>query len=170
MTELEERINYERRMGDRWVSDLRKLNTDWPKPHLETAPYVILVFVQVYGLSRGGDGGAQQRRQQHYYHQISVAVSTGLLIAAIHVSLSAELLRSLYKCCFQNRRIRHVVNNMVLLTAVHDTLKSRRQIPVGERVLLIQMLVAGNNHQVDSKSLNLLYRIRRHFLPIVQFL
>lgn len=31
----EERINYERRMGDKWVQDLEKFKTDWAKPYLE---------------------------------------------------------------------------------------------------------------------------------------
>jgi iodotyrosine deiodinase len=66
-------------MGDRWVSDLKKLNTSWQKPYLETAPYLIVVFAQIHGF--GPDG----KQKQHYYHQISVAMATGLLMAAIHV-------------------------------------------------------------------------------------
>ena len=34
--EEEEEINYKKRMGDKWVKDLKRLRTDWNKPYLET--------------------------------------------------------------------------------------------------------------------------------------
>lgn len=45
--EEEEEINYRRRMGDKWVNDLKTFNTNWIKPYLVEAPYLILVFKQV---------------------------------------------------------------------------------------------------------------------------
>ena len=33
--EAEEEINYKKRMGDKWVNDLKRLRTDWNKPYLE---------------------------------------------------------------------------------------------------------------------------------------
>ena len=67
-------------MGDKWVNDLSKLGTDWNKPYLDKAPYLILVFKQVYGLDKDG------RKQTHYYNEISTCISVGLMLAAIQVS------------------------------------------------------------------------------------
>lgn len=79
--EEEELLNYEKRMGKQWVSDLARFNTNWRKPYLDTAPYLVLVFKQVYGLSPDGS------RKTHYYNEISVAIAVGLLLAAVQVSM-----------------------------------------------------------------------------------
>jgi iodotyrosine deiodinase len=76
--EAEERAFYEQRAGEEWLDALAPLGTDWQKPFLETAPYLIAIFAQSYGL--GPDG----RRIKHYYVQESVGIATGLLIAALH--------------------------------------------------------------------------------------
>ena len=78
IVEKEEEVNYKKRMGDQWVKDLKKLNTDWNKPYLTTAPYLIVVFKQVHGISDNGE------RTTNYYHEISVSIACGFLIAAIH--------------------------------------------------------------------------------------
>jgi iodotyrosine deiodinase len=78
IVEHEERINYERRMGSTWVNDLQKIGTNWQKEYLETAPYLILVLKQQYGLTKDG------KRQTHYYNEISVSIASGMLVTAIH--------------------------------------------------------------------------------------
>jgi iodotyrosine deiodinase len=82
--ETEERRNYEGRMSDEWLRVLEPIGTDWRKPHIEDAPYVIVVFEQVYGL----DGG---RKVKHYYTKESVGIATGLLLASLHVAGLATL-------------------------------------------------------------------------------
>ena len=78
--EEEEEINYTQRMGDKWTTDLRPLKTDWVKPYLTTAPYLVLLFKQTHGvLSNGG-------KKVHYYNEISCSISTGLLLAAIQMA------------------------------------------------------------------------------------
>ena len=42
--EKEEWENYHGRMDDQWLKDLEYLGTDWHKPFLETAPYLIIIF------------------------------------------------------------------------------------------------------------------------------
>ena len=79
IVEDEERVNYERRMGEKWVSDLKKLSTDWEKSYLERAPYVIIVFKQAYGVTPDG------QKKTHYYSEISISISAGLMLAAIQV-------------------------------------------------------------------------------------
>ena len=78
IVEREEELNYDRRMGDQWVRDLSILGTDHEKAYLEAAPYLIIAFEQTSG--RKPDGG----KQLHYYSRLSCAISSGLLLAAIH--------------------------------------------------------------------------------------
>jgi iodotyrosine deiodinase len=76
--EREERISYEGRMSDEWLEALRPLGTDWRKPFLETVPWIVVIFEQLWG--EGEDGG----RRKHYYVRESVGIACGLFIAALH--------------------------------------------------------------------------------------
>jgi nitroreductase len=75
--EAEEREFYAHRAPPEWLEALAPLGTDAEKPFLETAPWLIAVFAQSYGVTPGG-------RKQNYYVQESVGIATGLLITAIH--------------------------------------------------------------------------------------
>lgn len=75
--EEEEKISYTQRMPETWKADLKPLGTDWEKPFLEKAPYLIVVFKQSYGIKNG-------EKIQHYYVSESVGIACGFLIAAIH--------------------------------------------------------------------------------------
>ncbi|NXS02291.1 IYD1 deiodinase, partial [Oxylabes madagascariensis] len=77
IVEEEEEINYKKRMGDRWVNDLKRLRTNWIKEYLDTAPYLILIFKQVYGRLPNG------KKKTHYYNEISVSIACGILLAAL---------------------------------------------------------------------------------------
>ncbi|NXL78213.1 IYD1 deiodinase, partial [Leptocoma aspasia] len=77
IVEEEEEINYKKRMGDRWVNDLKRLRTNWIKEYLDTAPYLILIFKQVYGCLPNG------KKKTHYYNEISVSIACGILLAAL---------------------------------------------------------------------------------------
>ena len=72
--EKEEYESYTHRMSEQWLKDLAPIGTDWQKPFLEIAPWLIVVFAQVTGL----------QREKHYYVQESVGIACGFLIAAIH--------------------------------------------------------------------------------------
>eukprot|EP00062_Callorhinchus_milii_P009698 gi/632953782/ref/XP_007892611.1/ PREDICTED: iodotyrosine dehalogenase 1 [Callorhinchus milii] len=74
--EEEEEINYKKRMGQTWVQDIQKMRTNWTKEYLEIAPYLILIFKQVYGNLPSG-------KKIHYYNEISVSISCGILLAAL---------------------------------------------------------------------------------------
>ncbi|XP_032999876.1 iodotyrosine deiodinase 1 [Lacerta agilis] len=75
--EDEEEINYKKRMGDKWVNDLKRLRTNWIKEYLDAAPYLILIFKQVYGRLPNG------KKKTHYYNEISVSIACGILLAAL---------------------------------------------------------------------------------------
>ena len=86
--EAEERESYEHRMPADWREALAPLGTDWHKEFLETAPYLIIVFRIDFGLTQTEHG---ELRIKHYYVQESVGISTGLLLAALHMSGLATL-------------------------------------------------------------------------------
>jgi nitroreductase len=76
--EIEEREFYEHKAPQEWLDALAPLGTDWRKPFLETAPWLIAIFAERMG--RLPDG----RRFHNYYVTESVGLATGLLIAAVH--------------------------------------------------------------------------------------
>ena len=76
--EVEEREFYEHRASDEWLAALEPLGTDDHKPFLETAPYLIAVFLQKYGELPDG------RKVKHYYPAESTGLATGMLITALH--------------------------------------------------------------------------------------
>ncbi|MEO9224874.1 MAG: nitroreductase family protein [Gemmatimonadaceae bacterium] len=61
-----------------WLAALAPLGTDAIKQYLETAPHLIAVFAQRYGVSSDG------ARHTHYYVNESVGIATGFLLAALH--------------------------------------------------------------------------------------
>ena len=76
--EQEEYESYHQRMPEEWLADLRPLQTDWKKPFLETAPWLIVVFRKSYDLKPDGSRG------QVYYANESCGLACGILLAAIH--------------------------------------------------------------------------------------
>lgn len=76
--EEEEREFYQHRATPEWLADLAPLGTDWRKPFLETAPYLIVVFRETYRVLPDGSHG------RNYYTTESVGIATGFLIAALH--------------------------------------------------------------------------------------
>ncbi len=76
--EEEEKKFYGERAPREWLEALDPLGTDDEKPFLETAPYLIAIFVQKFAVAAKG------RKVKHYYAQESVGIATGMLIAAIH--------------------------------------------------------------------------------------
>jgi nitroreductase len=76
--EAEEKESYEKRMNEEWLQDLRQFATDWHKPFLEIAPYLIVVFRKPYDLDANG------QKIQNYYVNESVGLACGMLLNAIH--------------------------------------------------------------------------------------
>ena len=76
--EVEEREFYEHRASEEWLAALEPLGTDDRKPFLETAPYLIAVFLQKFGELPDG------RKVKHYYPVESTGLATGILITALH--------------------------------------------------------------------------------------
>jgi nitroreductase len=76
--EAEEREFYEHRASEEWLEALKPLGTDSNKPFLETAPYLVAVFLQKFAELPDG------RKVKHYYPTESTGLATGILITALH--------------------------------------------------------------------------------------
>lgn len=82
--EEEEFRSYNGRMSEEWLRDLAPFGTDWHKPFLETAPWLIIVFRRIYEFGEGG------KKHNNYYVNESVGIACGFLLAAVHrVGLAA---------------------------------------------------------------------------------
>ena len=75
--EFEEKENYAHRFPEEWLIDLNQFGTDWHKDFLEEAPYLIVLFKQVYDLKGG-------KQTKNYYVNESVGIAAGFLLTAIH--------------------------------------------------------------------------------------
>ncbi len=76
--EAEEKEFYEGgRATEEWLKALAPLGTDWHKPFLEIAPWLVVVFKQIHAV--GADGS----KLTNYYVNESVGIACGLFIAAI---------------------------------------------------------------------------------------
>jgi nitroreductase len=65
-------------MSSDWLEDLKPLGTDWQKPFLEIAPFLIIIFRRIYEFDPEG------KKKNNYYVQESVGIAAGFLLAAIH--------------------------------------------------------------------------------------
>ena len=83
--EEEEQRFYDGRANQEWLDALAPLGTDADKPFLETAPWLIVIFEQRYGLDADGE------KTRHYYTKESVGLASGFLIAAVHNAGLASL-------------------------------------------------------------------------------
>jgi nitroreductase len=82
--EQEEKAFYAGRAGKEWLDALSHLGTDWEKPFLTEAPWLIAIFAQRWGEAEG-------KKIKHYYVPESVGIATGFLIAALHQAGLATL-------------------------------------------------------------------------------
>lgn len=83
--ELIEKDFYLNHIPDEWRDKLAPLKTDFSKPFLEEAPYLIVIFAQSYGISENG------KKIKHYYVKESVNISIGFLIYSLHLCGLASL-------------------------------------------------------------------------------
>lgn len=83
--EKEEAEFYGGRAGEEWLRNLASLGTDQFKPFLETAPWLIAIFVERQGRDEEG------KRRKNYYMSESVGIATGFLLNALHAAGLATL-------------------------------------------------------------------------------
>ena len=83
--EKEEKEFYTHRATKEWLQDLNQFGTDWKKPFLEIAPYLIVVFRKKYDINKSGS------KKKNYYVNESVGIASGVLLSALHLSGLAPL-------------------------------------------------------------------------------
>ncbi len=76
--EAEEQDFYAGAAGDEWLKALEPIGTGPEKPHLDIAPWLIVVFAQRWGTFDDGT------KFKNYYVPESVGIATGFLLAALH--------------------------------------------------------------------------------------
>ena len=110
--ESEEREFYEHRASEEWLEALSPLGTDWQKPFLEEAPYLIVIF----GLSNTILPNGEKRK--NYYVTESVGIATGMLITAIHNAGLASLTHTPSPMGFLNKILECPANERPFLVLV----------------------------------------------------
>jgi len=76
--EEEEYQSYHNRMSKEWLNDLEPMGTDWNKPFIETAPWLIVAFRKIYDIDKNG------LKTNNYYVNESIGLACGMLLLAIH--------------------------------------------------------------------------------------
>ncbi len=110
--ETEEREFYGHRAPEEWLSALAHLGTDADKPFLETAPWLIGIFYERFGID------AEGKKLKRYYPHESVGIATGLLIAALHRAGLATLTHTPSPMGFLNEILGRPKNEMAYLLLV----------------------------------------------------
>ena len=78
--EAEERKFYDNAQHDEWLKALEPIGTGPKKPHLQIAPWLIVIFAERYGQFDDGT------RYKNYYVTESVGIAAGFLISALHTA------------------------------------------------------------------------------------
>lgn len=110
--EKEERDFYERRAPQEWLEALTPLGTDWQKPFLEYAPYLIVIFGLTNTILPDG------KKLKNYYVNESVGIATGMLITAIHHAGLASLTHTPSPMAFLNEILDRPANERPFLVLV----------------------------------------------------
>ncbi|MBU2937289.1 MULTISPECIES: nitroreductase family protein [Pacificibacter] len=76
--EEEEKRFYDGGASDEWIKALEPIGTSADKPHLDIAPWLIVIFAQRWGQFDDGT------RFKNYYVPESTGIATGFLLSALH--------------------------------------------------------------------------------------
>jgi nitroreductase len=83
--EHEEELLYKERASAEYLNAIEPIGTNWSKPHITDAPYLIAVFEQPWGRDEAGE------KKKHYYVRESVGIAVGFLLIALHTAGLATL-------------------------------------------------------------------------------
>lgn len=109
--EIEEKAFYSSRATEDWLNDLEPLGTNFEKPFLETAPYLIIIFEKKYEEING-------EKKKLYYTKESVGIATGILITAIHQVGLVSLTHTPSPMNFLNGILQRPINEKPFLVLV----------------------------------------------------
>lgn len=128
--EAEEREFYERRAPQEWLDALAPIGTDADKPFLETAPWLIGVFYERWGVDAAGE------KAKRYYPHESVGIACGMLITALHQAGLATLTHTPSPMAFLGELLGRPRNEMAYLLLVVGHPAEGCRVPAIERLPL----------------------------------
>lgn len=122
--EQEEKEFYEHRASEEWLRALEPLGTDEHKPFLETAPWLIAVFLKKFSFDASG------KRLKNYYTAESVGIACGFLLAALHQAGLATLTHTPSPMKFLNRLLDRPKTERPYMLIVTGYPDSNARVPV----------------------------------------
>lgn len=125
--EEEERAFYGGRASESWLEDLKQFGTDSEKPFLETAPYLIAVFLQRNTIDDEGT------KHKNYYMPESVGIASGMLLTALHNSGLATLTHTPSPMGFLSEILKRPSNEKPYLLVVAGYPEKDAKVPDIER-------------------------------------
>ena len=106
--EKEEKAFYSQRATVSWLEDLNQIGTNWEKPFLAVAPFLIVIFKKNYDLSKTG-------KKKNYYVNESVGIAAGFLLAALHNAGLVALTHTPSPMAFLNEILKRPLNEKPVL-------------------------------------------------------
>ena len=106
--EKEEKAFYSQRATVSWLEDLNQFGTNWEKPFLAVAPFLIVIFKKNYDLSKTG-------KKKNYYVNESVGIAAGFLLAALHNAGLVALTHTPSPMAFLNEILKRPLNEKPVL-------------------------------------------------------
>jgi len=149
--EAEEKISYAERMSDEWLEALSHLGTDWQKPHIEHAPYIIVCFRQAYGLETDPETG-ETRKIKHYYSDESMGIAVGMLLTALHLSGLATLTHTPSPMKFLTELLNRPENERPYVLIPVGYPADDAQVPVITKKPLDEVMIVYDHKIGDSRT------------------
>ena len=115
--EIEEEKFYSGGASDEWIKALEPIGTNADKPHLEIAPWLIIIFAERFGTFDDGS------KYKNYYVPESVGIATGFLITALHKAGLSVLTHTPNPMSFLNNLCNRPKSNkpIMILTVGHPS-------------------------------------------------
>ena len=110
--EKEEYDFYHGRAPEEWLEALARLGTAEHESYLETAPYLIAIFAQNYGLAPEGN------KMKNYNVMESVGIAAGMLITAVHMAGLVSLIYTPSHMGFLNKLLDRPTDEQAFLLLV----------------------------------------------------
>ena len=115
--EKEETEFYAHKAPDEWLNALHHIGTNDKKPHLEKAPFLIIVFAERYSLDNSN------KKIKNYYVSESVGIATGMLLTSLHLSGLVTLTHTPSPMKFLNKILKRPINEspyLIIATGYPD--------------------------------------------------
>ena len=122
--EKEEQTFYTKRAPKEWLNALKHIGTDANKPHLEKAPYLIIVFAERYSVNK------KSEKIKNYYVSESVGIATGFLLTALHFAGLVTLTHTPSPMKFLNKILNRPSNESAYLIIAVGYPESDATVPV----------------------------------------